>query len=423
MSEELLHFAYKYKLYEDAVFFNTECAELLDIGKQNSDSGPDFIGAKLKTKETVWAGNIEIHVKSSDWNLHKHNTDKAYNNVILHVVQNHNCDVYTENGRLLPVLQIKISDEVENKYRKFLKNHTNIPCEEYVKTVDKFKLKMWLDKVLIQRLSTKVQNVKKLLELNTNNWEEVLYQSTAKGFGFKINAEAFEKLAKSVPFKIISKHNNPLQVEAVFMGQAGFLNDLKGEDEYYNKLKSEYDFLKNKFNLSPIEKHQWKFLRLRPANFPTIRISQFANLMSKYDSLFSKVINANSVDNLLNIFDIKTSEYWNTHYTFGKKSTCKTKTMGRQSVNLILINSLIPYIFTYGQHTDNEIIKNKAINFLEELKPEKNKIINMWNAMGIKTSSAFDTQALLEQKKSYCDNTKCLKCGIGIEILRRETGV
>ncbi len=423
MSEELLHFAYKYKLYEDAVFFNTESVDLLDIGKQNFDSGPDFIGAKLKTKEAVWVGNVEIHVNSSDWNLHKHNTDKAYNNVILHVVQNHNCDVYTENGRLLPVLQIKISNDVEHKYGKFLENKTNIPCEEYIKTVDKFRLKMWLSKVLIQRLSTKVKNIKQLLELNTNSWEEVLYQSTAKAFGFKINAEPFEKLAKSVPLKIISKHNSPLQIEAIFMGQAGFLNEVNCNDSYYTKLKNEYVFLKNKFNLSSTEKHQWKFLRLRPANFPTIRISQFANLMSKYDSLFSKVINAKSVDNLLNIFDIKTSEYWNTHYTFGKKSAYKIKAMGKQSVNLILINSLIPYIFTYGQLTDNENVKNKAINFIEELKPEKNRIISMWNTMGIKTSSAFDTQALLEQKKSYCDKNKCLKCGIGIEILSRKTGI
>ncbi len=418
MGEELLHFAYQYRLYDKAVFFNTDHAELMEVGKHNTDAGPDFIGAKLKTKEAVWVGNVEIHVKSSDWNLHKHNTDKAYNNVILHVVQNHNCDVYTENGRLLPVLEIQISDKIKNKYSDFVQHKGAIACEDYIKSVDTFKLKMWLSKVLVQRLHKKVENIKHLLEFNNNDWESVLYQSMARGFGFKINSEPFEKLAKSISRKIISKHKNPFQIESVFMGQAGFLADDNNEDTYYNKLKNEYVFLKNKFDLCALDKHEWKFLRLRPSNFPTIRIAQFANLMVKYDSLFSKVIKAKSVDDLFNIFEIKASEYWDTHYTFGHQSAKRIKIMGTQSVNSILINSLVPFLFAYGKFIDNEEIKDRAISFLDKIKPEKNRIISMWKNMGIKAISSFDTQALIEQKKSYCDDTKCLKCGIGIAILR-----
>ncbi len=423
MREELLHFAYKYKLYENAIFFNTEHAEIINIGTQNFDSGPDFIGAKLKTQEAVWAGNIEIHTKSSDWNLHKHHTDKAYNNVILHVVNKHDCDVYTENGRLLPVLQIDVASQIETIYDNFMANDNGISCKDYVNLVDDFKLNMWLSQVLVQRLSAKVDDIKRLLSFNVNNWELVLYQSLAKGFGLKINAEPFEKLAKSVPLTIIAKHRNAFQIEALFMGQAGFLTDDLIEDEYFLELQKEYNFLRNKFDLCPMEKHEWKFLRLRPYNFPTIRISQFANLMSKYESLFSKILDAENIKDLHKIFNIKASEYWNTHYIFGKKAKNRVKIMGSRSVDLIMINALIPCLFAYGQYSDNEDIKEKAMGFLEDIKPEKNKIISEWNSLGINAKSSFYTQALLEQKKSYCDKIRCLKCGIGVEILKQNTEV
>lgn len=421
MHEELLHFTYKYKLYKDAVFYNIESAMLVDTGKQNFDAGPDFFEAKLQTDQALWVGNIEIHIKSSDWNLHKHHLDKAYNNVILHVVLNHDSDVYTESGRLLPVLQINLPDNITRKYEEFLNNKNKIACANYIGVVDSFKIRMWLNSVLIERLNKKTKHIKMLLKSNTNDWETVFYYSLAGSFGFKVNADAFERLVQSVPLSIIAKHNNnALQIEALFMGQAGFLSDDIENDTYYDKLKREYTFLKHKFDLQPMEKHEWKFLRLRPSNFPTIRISQFVSLMCKYNSLFSTILETNNINDLKKIFEIQASEYWNTHYTFGKKSNKKTKTFGEQSINSILINSVIINLFTYGQYIDNEDIKYRALDFLEALMPEKNNIITQWTKLGVKAKSSFETQALLEQKKSYCDANKCLKCGIGIEILRQK---
>ncbi len=421
MHEELLHFAYQYKLYEDAIFFNTELCKILDIGKPNFDAGPDFIGAKLQTKEAIWAGNVEIHTKSSDWNLHKHNLDKAYNNVILHVVSKHDCDVFTENGRLLTVLQIKLPENIIEKYNNFKQQNKHIPCADYIRLVNSFKLKMWLSKILVQRLHNKVEYVRHVLKASVNDWETVFYQSIARGFGLKINSLAFEKLAKSVSTKIIAKHNNIFQLEAVFMGQAGFLNDENIEDDYFKQLRQEYLFLKNKFNLQAMEKHEWKFLRLRPSNFPTIRIAQFADFMSKNNSLFSKLVNSENIDDLKKIFEVKASKYWDCHYTFAKKSKKKqTKEVGTQSINSILINSFIPCLFAYGEYTGNDKLKERSISFLENIKPEKNKIISEWKELGIKSSSAFDTQSLIEQYNSYCNKNKCLKCGIGVEILKNK---
>lgn len=421
MREELLHFAYQYKLFDDATFYNVEEANIVHVGRHNFDAGPDFTGAKLKTNQALWVGNVEIHIKSSDWKLHKHHLDKAYNNVILHVVMNHDCDVYTESGRLLPVLEVKITEKVAEKYEEFIKQKHKIACADDIASVDAFKVQMWLNKVLVERLNKKTTHIKRWLDANINDWETVFYYSLAKGFGFNVNSEAFEHLVQAVPLKVVYKHNNnPFQIEAIFMGQAGFLDDEDEKDNYYKDLQKEYNFLRHKFNLYPIERHEWKFLRLRPSNFPTIRISQFANLMCKYNSLFAKVLEAENINDLQKIFNIKASEYWETHYTFGKLSDKKSKTLGKQSVNLILINSVIPMLFNYGQYTDNEEIKDKAIRFLENIKPEKNSIINQWTKIGIKSKSSFETQALLEQKKSYCDVNKCLKCGIGIEILKKQ---
>ena len=423
MKEELLYFIWKYKLYSDFTCFNLEGQDpqILDCGVQNFDAGPDFIGAKIKTAETTWAGNVEIHVKSSDWNLHKHHQDKAYNNVILQVVNKHDVDVYTEEGRLLPVIEIVVDNPLRAKYEYFTKNENWVPCENDINLVDEFKTKMWLGNLVIERLNKKADMVFSFLEFNKNSWEETFYHLLARSFGFKVNADPFEWLAKSIPLKFFSKHqNNLLQIEAILFGQAGFLTDKDVDNEYFNILKREYVVLSNKFGLKPIEKHLWRFLRLRPSNFPVIRISQFAALIHKSNSLFSKIRACSNVSELKKLFEVKATAFWDTHFTFEKLSEEKPKVLGEESINSIIINTVIPILFVYGKQIGDIDVRDKAIYFLEELKPESNKIIKEWKRLGIDVPSSFYSQALLEQKNAYCNFVKCLKCGIGIEIFKKQ---
>jgi len=423
MQEDLLSFVWKYRLFREFVLYNIEPSgfEILSQGEQNYNAGPDFLGARLKTSEATWVGNVEIHLKSSDWYVHQHQLDKNYNNTILQVVSNHDRDVYTEDGRLLPVLEIKINESMQRKYLDFKNNGKWIPCQNDINVVDNLKLKMWLGNVLIQRLDKKSTQIIEFLNANKNNWEETFYLLLARNFGFKINAEPFEWLAKSIPLNILAKHKNSLlQLEALLMGQAGFLDNESITWDYYLELKREYDFLKAKYNLKPIEKHLWKFLRLRPSNFPYLRISQFAMLIYQSKSLFSKILEMDNVDEIEKLFNTKASSFWDFHYSFEKISDEKPKYLGKESVRTILINTVIPLIFVYGKYTDNQELKDKALNFLETLKAENNKITRGWQSYGVQIPSAYYSQALIEQKNSYCDTTKCLNCGIGIEILKKQ---
>jgi hypothetical protein len=423
MHEDFLHFIWKYKLYTDFILFNANGSDIdiLNQGKHNFDAGPDFLEAKIKNAEATWVGNIEVHIKSSDWYLHGHHLDKAYNNVILQVAKQHDKDIYSENGRLVPVLEVMISESMEKKYLEFLENKSWISCQNDISLVSGFKLKMWLGNVLIERLNKKAEYIVNLLKINKNSWEETFYQMLARSFGFKINAEPFEWLAKSIPLKYLSKHHsNLLQLEAFLFGQAGFLELDSISEKYYLDLRREYGFLKKKFKLKPIEKHLWKFLRLRPTNFPNIRIAQFAALIHKSKSLFSKILDSNELTEIRDFFKTKASSFWDTHYTFEKNADTKPKHLGVYSIDSILINTVLPVLFVYGQQTGNNIIQEKAINFFEEIKAERNKIINNWKQIGIQVPSSFYSQALIEQKKSYCDQVKCLTCGIGIEILKNQ---
>lgn len=423
MKEEFLYFIWKYKLYKGFTLFNLEANsfEIVKQGMQNNDAGPDFIDAAIKVSETTWAGNVEVHIKSSDWDIHKHYTDPAYNNVIIQVVAKHDKDVYTQDGRLVPIMELKISDDLKRKYVQFSNKSSHIACVGEISKIDKFKLKMWLSNVVIQRLNKKAELVEATLESNKNNWEETFYLLLAKSFGFNVNSVPFERLAKSLPLQILGKHkNSQLQIEALLFGQAGLLDDDFATDNYYNQLRKEYEFLKNKFGLIPIEKHCWKFLRLRPSNFPTIRIAQFAHLVCKSSSLFSKVVNIENLSKLFDYFECETSKYWETHYTFGKISNKKKKKLGLQATNLLIINTIIPVLFVYGNKIGDDNLKDRAIQYLEELKPECNKITKEWDEADVQIDSAFYSQALIEQKKTYCDKSLCLKCGIGVEILRKQ---
>jgi hypothetical protein len=394
--------------------------EIINSGIHNTDSGPDFFNAQLKIGKTTWAGNIEIHLKSSDWIKHKHQLDKVYDNVILHVVYQNDKPIYDTNGSLIPTLELKglIDDKLWLRYENLIKSKDWIPCGKQIKKVDNFIILTWLNRLAIERLERKSDEIKETLKNNKNNFEETFYQYLFKYFGLGVNALPFELLAKNTPLKIIEKHNSILLIEALFYGQAGFL-EKNIKSEYYQTIKKEYHFLKTKFNLKPIDNSLWKLLRLRPSNFPTIRISQLANLLCNNSRLFSKIIEAKTAKEVQKYFNINASKYWNNHYQFGNESkTSNIKNLGINTINSIIINVIIPFTFVYGKVKSDEKLIDKSLAMLGNITSESNSIINNWKEIGFKSENAMHSQSLIELKKNYCSKKKCLNCSIGNHILR-----
>ncbi|MFC2151323.1 DUF2851 family protein [Bacteroidota bacterium] len=415
MKEEFLHYIWKYKLYKttNLITANQERIEILNQGTHNFDSGPDFFNAKIKINDTIWAGNVEVHVNSSDWYKHNHHKDKAYDNVILQVVYNHDKDVLRSNGNLIPTLELKFDKKLLNNYELLLANESWVSCQNDVQKIDLFTVQNWLEKLTIERLENKTSKINQLLKQTNNNWETAFYFLLARSFGFKLNSDPFEQLAKSLPLNYLAKHkNNLFQIEALLFGQAGFLEDESGDD-YYSRLKKEYCYLQNKFNLKPLENHLWKFLRSRPGNFPTIRIAQFATLIYNSSSLFSKILETKTISDFYNLFIADPSEYWKNHYVFNKESVKKTKGLGKSAIDVLLINTVIPFMFIYGKIKSIPELQERSISLLENIKPEKNSIVYKWGDLGLKASSAYNTQALIQLKNKYCNHKKCLNCQIG----------
>lgn len=422
MEEELLQHIWKFKLFNqlDLTTTDNETVEIIKAGEHNTDAGPDFFNAKIKIGNTLWAGNVEVHITAGDWQKHKHQNDKAYDNIILHVVLSADKILLRNSGETIPTVELKnrINEKVIENYLNFKESKDWIPCQKQIAVVPAFIVNSTIDRLLLERLERKSMQIKSSLALNNNNWEETFYQLLARNFGFKTNAEPFELLAKSTPLLIIAKHKSSiLQIEALLFGQAGFLEE-HFEDAYLQKLQNEYIFLKQKFKLKPMEKHLWKFLRLRPVNFPTIRISMFANLIFKSTHLFSKIIETEKLDHLKRLMNVEVSEYWQTHYIFDKTSNRKTKQLGNDAINNIIINTIVPFLFVYGKQKDSEKHAERALTFLEQTEGENNSIINKWKSLGISPETAYSTQALLQLKNEYCTNKKCLNCSIGNYLLK-----
>lgn len=419
MKEDFLHYIWKYGLFQDKNIKTQQGdnLEILNLGVHNFDSGPDFFNAKVKINETVWAGNIEIHLKSSDWYNHNHNIDKAYDNVVLQVVSNHDKDIFRTDGQVIPTLELDFNSGLFKNYNNLIESSNKIACSDSLKYVDSFKLQTWLGKLTVERLEQKAEYIKELLNQTSNSWETAFYFQLARNFGFRLNGDPFEMLAKSLPLSYLAKHkDNIFQLEALLFGQGGFLTDDKG-DEYFNKLKNEYQYLKNKFQLKPIERHLWKFLRSRPGNFPTIRIAQFAQLIYGSVSLFSKVIEIKDIEDYYELFIIKPDDYWNNHYVFNKESVIKTKSLGKSAIDIILINTIVPFLFVYGKQKGIGHLQQRALDLLENIKAEKNATVNTWTEMGVKPINAFDTQALIQLTNGYCSQKNCLNCQIGNVII------
>ncbi len=421
MPEEFLQHIWQNRLFysEELKTDNGEHLEILNQGKHNSDSGPDFFNAKIKIEETIWVGNIEIHKKASDWHKHNHQNDKAYNNVILHVVENNDIAITRSNGKTIPTLVLNYPELLRNNYRNLLDANTWIACEEQFHKIDPIVLQLGFNRLMIERLENKTEEILLRLQHNNNDWNETFFQMLARMFGFKVNAIPFELLAKSLPIKILAKHkNNLFQLEALLFGNSGMLNNQLLGDDYYLRLREEYSFLYKKYQLKAIETHLWKFMRLRPVNFPTVRISQLAALIHCSHGLFSKIIDIESIEKLKELFRVKASEYWDTHYNFNKasKKTVK-KELGETSANILLINVVIPFLFVYGEKQNKPHLKNRALEFLEQLPAESNSIIDKWQMLGIHARSAFESQALLQLKNCYCETKKCLNCHIGVKLV------
>ena len=422
--EDFLHYVWKFRLFEcgDLRTTDGEELEIFSVGMHNSDSGPDFQTARIRIGDTTWAGNVEVHVSSSDWERHGHTTDDSYNNVILHVVYKDDTPLVLPSGRRVPTLELqnRIPGDLHQRYHNLVfGNQSVIPCEATIGEVDRLTMQNWLTRVLIERLEKKSDAVINALNLNRGDWEETFYQFLAANFGFKTNALPFELLAKSLPQLTLAKHkNNPLQIEALIFGQAGFLSgDFK--DEYPLKLKTEYEFLRKKYQLTPIENHLWKFMRMRPQNFPTIRLAQFSSLIVYSNHLFSKVLEIKDIKALRNLFtDIKVNDYWETHYRFDAESPSSPKNMGVSSIDILLLNTLALFLFSYGRHNQIQHYINRCLKLLEHLPNENNNIITDFANLGVKINTAFESQALLELKNNYCNYKKCLHCGVGNKILK-----
>ncbi len=420
MNEEFLQFIWKTKLFKNHELHSTngDQLEIIEIGKHNKDAGPDFFDARIKINEVLWAGNVEIHVKSSMWHQHKHHKDEAYNNVILHVVFENDVEVFLSDKRKLPCLILEFDEELFYTYKQLMDSAQWIPCHKEIKTVAHFFVKNWLDRMILERLERKAFEVKNILSLNKNSWEESFYQLISRYFGMKVNADPFQQLSQALPLKTLARQKNSLlQIEALLFGQAGMLSESL-QDEYYQKLQREYLFLAGKYKLSPLPAHRWKWLRLRPGNFPTIRIAQLAALIHKSSSLFSKILESPKYENLTTLFHFQVSDYWNSHYRFAVKSKSRNKAPGKMMINSLLINSIVPILFCYGAETGKVHIKEKALQLLEEIPPENNSIIRKWKEAGIKAESAWHSQALLQLKENYCNPFKCLQCEFGNRIIR-----
>jgi len=422
ITEDFLHYIWNFKLFNtlDLKTSINETIQILKSGQHNTDAGPDFFNAQIKIDNTTWAGNVEIHVKSSDWDKHHHEKDVAYDNVILHVVYVNDKNINNSKGLTIPTLELKsiIDKRLIDNYQKLLANKNWIPCSLQLKQVDSFIVNNWLQRLIVERLERKSIEIKSTLELNRNDWEETFYQQLFKYFGLKVNAEPFLLLAKNTPLKIIEKHHTLNSIEAVLFGQAGFLNEAI-DDDYYKALKKEYQFLKTKFSLIPLENTIWKFLRLRPANFPTIRISQLASLLNNEPRLFARIISLNTIQEFHNLFKVQASDYWSEHYQFCKKATkITTKKTGAILIDALIINVVVPFLFVYGESVNDENLKAKALTILQELKSESNTIIDNFELEEIVAKNALDSQALIELKTNYCSQKKCLNCSIGNNLIK-----
>lgn len=420
--EQLLHYVWKHKIFPLKELKTTtgQQVEIIDTGLANTNAGPDFFNAKIKLNGVLWVGNIEIHQVSSDWFKHGHHTDVSYDSVILHIASEIDMEIKRSNGESIPQMQLSCPESVCMNYKELLETDSYPPCYRIIPSLSSFTLHSWMSSLQIERFEQKADLLVERLKRCQDNWEDAFFVTLARNFGFGLNGDAFEAWANHIPLRAVDKHRNDLfQIEAIFFGQAGLLAE-SINDNYYLQLKKEYSYLQHKFELTPMDASLWRFLRLRPNNFPHIRIAQLACLYHRAYGLLSRLMDAKTLQGVREILKGGTSEYWLTHYTFDGYSPSRPKTLSNSSLDLLVINTIVTFLYTYGVHKGNEALCIRAGRFLEELKAENNYITRMWDQCGMKAANAADSQALIQLKKEYCDKKKCLYCRIGYEYLKRK---
>ena len=422
--EDFISFIWQFRLFTSKQLSSTsgDRIEVIETGFPNRNAGPDFFNAKIKIGSTLWVGNVEIHLRSSDWSMHGHTINTAYDNVILHVVFEEDLRVVRTNGT--PIHTLVVKDQIPagliDRYLALIHAQAKFPCEPQIRSIDPLVLNSCFSRMLMERFEHKYKDVCQILQNNKGNWDATCYQLLARSFGFKTNSIPFEMLANSIDQQLFAKYkDNPTQIEALIFGQAGFLNG-DFEDSYPRQLQTEYLFLQKKLNLRSLDPTVWKFLRMRPASFPTLRLAQFAGLMIKSQRLFSSILEANGLAAVRAIFEqLPVHSYWRRHFQFTTQGLPASTELGRRSIESIIINSVCLLLFSYGKFVDQPLYMDQAFSILEQLQGENNSITTPYKESGIKIENAFISQALLELNKSYCSKKKCLNCGIGVKILRK----
>jgi hypothetical protein len=426
MEEEFLHHTWAHRLFEQRHLRTVEGlpVEVVHPGELHADAGPDFFNALLKIGGQLWAGNVEVHVRASDWTRHGHQYDAAYHSVILHVVHDYDAAVTRPGGTAIPALELgpHILPGAYARYLQLSSSTSRIPCANLLGPKDGPVIEAWMDTVLAARMEERTVHVERLLAHNRNDWEETCYQYLARGFGFRINAEPFEQLARSLPLKLINRHAR-LQAEALLFGQAGML-EARFRGGYPLKLQQEFRYLQHKLGLKRVlHAHSWKFLRMRPSNFPGVRLAQFAAFLAHHPRLLAELLEENKLTGLRALFEAAVSVYWEDHYTMGHRAARKIKHLGAGAVELLLINAVIPLVYAYGRIRGEKGYMHRALRFLAELGPEDNRVLREWKKWGVAPRCAGHSQALIHLKKKYCDKRKCLDCGIGRALLKNKTPV
>lgn len=403
--------------------------EVIDTGLHNRNAGPDFFNAKVKIGDTVWVGNVEIHDRSSDWYTHRHEHDKNYDNVVLHVVGIADKEVTTSNGHTLPQMQLDIPPEVLANYDALLKADRYPPCHSIIPSLSSLTMHSWMSALQTERLEQKTEAIRQRVTRCDGSWEAAYFVTLARNYGFGINGDTFEQWALNIPLHGVDHHrDNLFQIEAIFLGQAGLLEfdavperyrQTAIDEGYFTRLRTEYLYLAHKFSLKPISHNLWRFLRLRPQNFPHIRIVQLANLYYHRQTSLAQLTSCDNIKSVGELMRTGVTPYWESHYTFGSAGAPKEKRLSPFSLNLLLINTAIPMLFAYGRYKQDEHLCDRAFEFLEQLKAEDNHIVRMWKECGLVVGNAGDSQALIQLKKEYCDKKECLRCRIGYQYLRQ----
>jgi len=424
MKEDLLHFVWRTRKFDlkDLLTTQKESIRIDSFGNHNHHQGPDFSNARVSISDTLWAGNVEMHLQASEWYQHKHQDDPAYDNVILHVVWEEDKPVIRRDGSRIPCLELKgrISSKIIANYQQLLSSENWVPCARHLHKVKEVTLKFWLESLAVQRLKEKSELLQHLYAQTTNNLEETLYIVLLSNYGIPHNKDAFEQLGRSLPLKLLEQYRSqPKSIEALLFGTAGFLSVKGPIDEYTQSLVHEFDYLKTKHHLTPLPLSLWKFGSMRPGSFPTLRLAQFISIFSKNPRLLDTLLEATSVSELYQLFDCSLSPYWQSHFRLSDEGKAKNKQIGRGTLDVFILNGILPFLFFYASIRDRMDVQERAFEILQKIPTEKNSILAKWNELGVEAQNAMDSQALIHLKKHYCTHRKCMDCAIGASIIQQ----